>query len=153
MSAVVSPRQFVLLNWCVAVLVVGVLLPLGMVAIFLEASSGSIGTTVEHGELFLVSGNATVTASTVLLATRLDQLLDAVIASFCAILLIAVPSYGIWAYMTTQSLLGGSYNLDFAVKGGWIMLAVGLTTSFAFVATAAQEQRNQITALAREVNA
>lgn len=129
------PSSLVLfvLNWCIAILIVGVVLPLLMVAGALAVFESAVEGAISHGELFLAGGNATVTSSAVLMATRYDRPVNAAAAALAALLLIGVPSYGFWALLSAQVLLNRPYSVDFAVAGGTASAAVGLLVSCVFI--------------------
>ncbi len=129
----ITRSQFFALNWGLAVVLVGMILPLGFTALFLAGSSGALNNVVRHGELFLVAGNAVVAASAVLLSSRVDEPVSVSIVSLFSNLTVTAPSYGIWAYLSTQSILGRQYSESFAIGGGCAAAAIGLLVSAEFV--------------------
>lgn len=129
--------QFFVLNWVIAVVVAGMVLPLGFIALFLAGAGKPIGEVISHGELFLVAGNSVVASAAVLVSSRVDQAVSAAVACLCSILTVGAPSYAIWAYLSTQSLLARPFDSNFTVVGGWVSAIVGLLVSAEFVRTAA----------------
>jgi hypothetical protein len=128
-----SLLQIILLNWMLPVVIVGVALPIVLVMGFLIGAGGSAGEAVNHGELFLAGGNAVVSGCVVLLSSRYDRLMDATIASLIVILILVVPAYAFWAYLTTEALQKNHYNEHIASQGGGVAALVGCIVAFVFV--------------------
>jgi hypothetical protein len=117
----------------IPVLVVGVLVPLGLIAGFLALDETSAIDAVTHGELFLAGGNAAVTGCVALVATRHDNLLWATIAAFGVLLAIVLPCYGFWAFLTVQEMQDNDYSESLAVIGGGGFALVAVSVAMAFV--------------------
>lgn len=133
MSTRLSLGQYLALNWLLPVAVIGVALPMLLVALLLLAGDQDASGAFTHGELFVGAANASVTGATVLLVARYDEPASALVGAMLIILLISLPSYAISAYMTTQALLDKPYSHDFATRGGAVATAVALAASLACV--------------------
>jgi hypothetical protein len=139
--------QTMMLHGVIPVLLVGLLLPLGLVGLFLAADNGEAGAAIKHGELFLAAGNAAFTGCVVLVSSRLDQLLNAVIASLVVLVLIVVPAYGCWSFLTAQQLLQKPGSENLAIVGGGCFALVAIAVALVFVRlsyTPTQRARRQV---------
>jgi hypothetical protein len=133
--------QFFVLNWFVAIVLVGVVVPTGFAAIFLAAGNGSAMDAFDHGELFLAAGNCVVASSAIFISSGVADGVSTAIASLCALLVVAAPSYALWAYISTQATLRNPYNSNFASSGGWIAAIIALIVSTEFVMVSAPDRR------------
>jgi hypothetical protein len=133
-----SERQFFLLNWAVGIVGVAVALPLLLTVVNLLIADLDVSQAVDHGELYLGGANATVTSAVLLLASRTDDFVNAVLLSLVAILFIAIPCYGIWSYALVESQAQKHYNVVVASQWGWVALLIGLLVSARFVTLASE---------------
>jgi uncharacterized membrane protein YidH (DUF202 family) len=117
----------------IPVVLVGVVLPLGLIAGFLALDEGSPMEAVTHGELFLTAGNAAVTGCVALVSARHDRLINATIASFVVLLGIVLPCYGAWAFLAVQELQDRAYSEALAVIGGAGMTIAAVSVALVFV--------------------
>ena len=125
--------QLVMLNWFLPVVVVGMCLPVGLIAGYLAMSNGHASAAIDHGELYLAGGNAGVTGCVVVLTSRLDRLLTSTIVSLTVILLGVVPCYSFWAYLTSKAVLGEAYDRTLATSGGGVAAFAGALVAFVLV--------------------
>ncbi len=102
-------------------------LPVMLVALFAAADSRPMSEAVEHGELFLSAANGVVAGVVVFLSSRGSGVGGVVAAGI--LLVMAAPSYAVWALFTTRSLALESYDKGFAVNGGWAFAGVGAIVS------------------------
>lgn len=117
------------------VLVVGVGLPLGLVAVMLESSSaGSIRGAVDHGELFLAAANAAIGGCVALIGSRRDNVLSRAIATLFVFAAVVFPCYAAWAAVTTHISLGLDYSEQFVVTGGCVAVVAAVVIALAMVA-------------------
>jgi hypothetical protein len=118
--------EAMLLHGVLPVLLVGLILPIGLPACFLGAQGASAWEAVKHGELFLSAGNAGFTGSLVLLSSRTDIQRAAALVAVVALILFMLIPFCLWAFLTTQAILGKEYSEPFAIIGGssYAVLAV-----------------------------
>jgi hypothetical protein len=130
-----------LLNWVLGVVGITVTIPLGLIALLLALADRQVDAVIGHGELYLVSANSVSVGSIVLIATRLDDLINAAIASMCAVVFVAVPCYGAWAFALVE--IERQHTLDASVtgEGGWLAFLIGLIVSAWFIRVAARSVR------------
>jgi len=128
-----SYKQALLLQGVLPIVLIAVCLPLGLVVLFLAATAAPLRLAVSHGELFLAGGNASFAGCIVLLAARPDRALNAAIASLFALVLLVVPCYGLWAYISVDTLTKKSYATSVAEVGGAAWAVAGVVVSMAFV--------------------
>jgi hypothetical protein len=125
--------QTILLQGVIPVVVVGVMLPIGFVGFFLAIWEAPISDAVGHGELFLSAANASFIGCLVLIVSRTDSLVNVLIASFFALLLIMLPAFGLWAALTVQSLLDKEYSEQLAILGGGAYALIATVVALVFV--------------------
>lgn len=130
---VLSYRQAMLLQGVLPIVLVALVLPLGLTACFLAVKGAPVEDAMRHGELFLAGGNAAFTGCVVLLAARPDKALNAAIASLFSLVLLVVPCYGIWAFISVQALTKQSYAPEWAQTGGTVWALAGVASSMLFV--------------------
>jgi hypothetical protein len=133
-----TQRQFFALNWLMGIVISIILVPLELEVAVLAMAGQKIELAISHGELYLVSANAVVASAIVLMASRLDDLVNSVIAAFVAVLTVAAPAYGVWAFAIAQSEAQGGYSLGFAANGGWVAVTISLLISGRFVRLASR---------------
>ena len=131
-------KQAILLQGVLPVLIVAVLLPVGLVALFLATASASLRLAVSHGELLLAGGNASFAGCIVLIAARPDRPITAAIVCTFALILLVLPSYGLWAYVTVDTLTGRAYATAVAELAGAAWAVAGIVVSMAMVRYAYQ---------------
>lgn len=124
-----------MLQGVVAILLVGLLLPIGLIAGMLALRDSPVRGAIEHGELFLIAANVAVAGSLLLVTSRTDHLLWMVIVALLVLLAVVLPCYVFWATATVQVLLGQEYSSHFAivVGGVYAVLAILLALTFAWV--------------------
>lgn len=125
--------QAVLLLGVLPIVVVSVCLPLGLVALFAAIAAAPLRLAVSHGELFLAGGNASFAGCIVLLAGRPERAVTAAIASLYALILLVVPCYGLWAFISVDTLTGQKYDLNLAELAGAGWAVAGIVVSMTFV--------------------
>lgn len=114
-----SRLQSFLLLGVFGVVIVGVGLPVGLVAIALESSGGtSIPGAIRHGELWLAAANAAVAGCIALMASGRHNVLSRAIATLFVFALGVIPCYTAWAAIVAHIHLGLDYSKAFAVDGG-----------------------------------
>jgi hypothetical protein len=128
-----SLGQAMMLQGVIPIVLVGVLLPVGLIACFLALENGSVRGAVEHGELFLAAGNSAFTGCVVLVASRTDQVLNATIASLVVLVLIVLPAYACWGLLTVQELLDKHYSTSLATVGGGSFAVLAIVVALVFV--------------------
>lgn len=106
------------------IVVVGVGLPVGLVALFLAAKGNAADGAVAHGELYLSGGNAAFVGCVALFARHGKNRRNALIATLYVLMVLVVPSYAMWAFFATETILSESYSGVVAVQGG-LVSAVG----------------------------
>lgn len=126
--------QTMVLQGAIPIVVVGVLVPVGLVALFLALDAAPLARAVEHGELFLAAANSAFTGCVSLVAARRDKVLNATIASFVVLLMIVLPCYAAWAFLTVEELQGRQYSHALAVVGGGGMTIAAVIVALSFVA-------------------
>jgi hypothetical protein len=127
-----------LLEWVLGCLVAAMGLPVALIALLLLAVSRPIAGAVDHGELFLAAANGVVVGVVTLLTRSAKGGVEIGILALLLLLLLAVPSYLLWAYMTMRALAQETYNLDLAVRGGWGFAIVGAIASLGMVVIASR---------------
>ena len=132
-SADLSYRQAMLLQGVLPVMLVAVLLPIGMICFFLALRAMPISDAFAHGELFLAGGNAAFAGCIVLVAARPDEAVNAAIAAIFSLVLLVLPCYGIWAFISVGLLAGDTYVSSLVEVGGGAWAVAGITVSMAFV--------------------
>lgn len=139
MTRVVAIGRSLLWYWLLPVVIVGTALPLGLVTLYV-AGGREFQAAVRHGELFLAAGNAVVSSSLVLIATRRPGDTPAGPGVIIAYLLVVVPCYGYWAHIQSDVLLTRTFNSDLSTRGGAVAICVALILSFCFALTASRRQ-------------
>lgn len=127
-----SYRQAILLQGVLPVLV-AVVVPIGLTAFFLGLKGMSLREAIDHGELFLAGGNAAFAGCVVLIAGRPDEAINAAIAAIFALVLVVLPCYGLWAYVSVGSLAGETFVKSFVEIAGGMWAVAGVAVSLAFV--------------------
>lgn len=128
-----SAGQALLLQGVIPIVLVGIVLPIGLIACFLGLEESPLQGAVKHGELFLAAGNAAFTGCVVLVAARSDIIINAVIASFVVLITIVVPGYACWALLTVQGLLAKPYSESLAIFGGGFFVVIASVVALTFV--------------------
>ena len=128
-----SRWQTVALQAVLPILLIGVALPLGLTALVLGVDEISVSHAVDHGELFLVGGNAAFTGCLVLVANRPDRAINAFIVSTVIGAMVIVPSYIAWALLATSAARDAHYSMSVAIRWGAIAAIAGLITALALV--------------------
>ncbi|HUB73392.1 MAG TPA: hypothetical protein VL979_05065 [Solirubrobacteraceae bacterium] len=131
-------KQAILVQGVLPVLIVSVVLPLGLVALFLATASASLRLAVSHGELLLAGGNSSFAGCIVLIAARPDRPITAAIVCTFALIVLVLPSYGLWAYVTVDTLTGRMYATAIAGLAGAAWAVAGIVVSMTMVRYAYQ---------------
>jgi len=122
-----------MLQGVIPIVLVGMALPIGLVACFLIVHEKPIMGAIDHGELFLVAANAAFGGCFVLVFSRPDQLVNAIIATFVTIIGIVVPCYALWAGLTVQVLMERPLTSDWIVIGGSGYAVIAMLVALSFV--------------------
>lgn len=127
--------QTMVLHGVIPIILVGAVLPIGLTAAFLAMQQEPLIGAIEHGELFLSAGNAGFVGCLVLLGSRTDAAVSVALASMCALILIMVPAFCFWAFLTVQSSLDKDYSEQFAiiVGGAYAVLASAVALVFVWL--------------------
>jgi hypothetical protein len=129
-SSSLSLGQVMLLQGVIPIILIGIALPIGLIALVLALESAPIRGAVDHGELFLCASNAGFIGCSALIASRSDRAINSMIASIFVLGGIIVPGYVGWSVLTVQGLLDKPYSdfLAIVIGGGLTLLAstVGL---------------------------
>jgi hypothetical protein len=102
--------QWFLLQGALAILLVGVVLPIGLILIFLTIRGNSPVEAVRHGELLLAGGNAVFMGCICLVSSRTDNAMAVGTVSLMAMGGLVVPSYAAWAYVSVATLAHDHYS-------------------------------------------
>lgn len=129
----VTTVQYLLVQGVVSVLAISVLLPVGLVVLFLALRGRPVGGAIEHGELFLAGGNAAFVGAVGLFTARLEAGLNAAVAALLAIAFLVIPSYAAWAYLAVSALVGDSYSHAVAVASSAVAASVCVVTALILV--------------------
>lgn len=130
--------QVFLLQALFPILIVGVVLPVGLVAIFLALSEAAIGEAVSHGELWLGAGNAGLIGCLSLIASRHDAGLNAAITTLYTMAIVVIPCYAFWAGFSVRVIEGEAYSKVLAAEGGAIAAGAAVMFGVALVMLASQ---------------
>lgn len=132
-SASLSRMQSFLLQGLLPIVVVGTLLPLGLVAMLLSLKEASPSDAVSHGELYLAGGNAAFMGCVSLTASRHDKGLNAAICALFTVVVVVLPCYAAWAYMSVQTITNDTFSRSIAVDGGYVVAGLGTLIAIIFV--------------------
>jgi len=122
-----------MLQGVIPVILVGIVLPIGLIALALAIEDAPIRGAVDHGALFLAAGNAGFIGCVSLIASRVDRAVNAMIASIVVLVLIVVPAYACWAILTVRSLLEMEYSEFLAVGVGGAFAVLAIVVALVFV--------------------
>jgi hypothetical protein len=128
-----TQSQGMMLRGVIPILLVGVLLPLGLILGFLVLREAPLRGAVENGELFLAAANTAFAGCVVLVSSRTDKLLSSMITSFVTVAFIVVPCYAFWAGLTVQEVTHGRFSSAFAIVGGGSYAVVAILVALVFV--------------------
>jgi hypothetical protein len=130
-SPSLSLAQTMLLQGVIPIVLVGFVLPIGLIGLALALEEAPVSGAIDHGELFLSAANAGFIGCIALVASRTDEAINAMIAAIVVLVLVILPGYVGWALISVQGVLGRQYsNLwPIAMGGSWALIgtAVGLT--------------------------
>ena len=115
------------------VILIGIGLPVGLVALLLMLKGAPVSQAVDQGELFLSGGNAAVTGCVVLVAARPERAVNAAISSLFILVLVVLPSYAAWAYIVVENPSTLERTMDIVLKGGLGMAVVGVALALTLV--------------------
>jgi hypothetical protein len=118
--------QAILLQAVLPIFLIGIALPIGLVALVLWLDGASASEAIDHGELFIAGGNAAFTGCLVLVSARPDKALGASIVSMFVCTVVVIPCYVAWALISTADSRAAEVSADKAMQGGWIAAAAGL---------------------------
>ena len=115
------------------ILMIGILLPLGLIALFRAALGSSMLGTIEHGELYLAGGNAAFTGCLVFASSRVDIPAKVAIGVLPALVLLTLPCYALWALLTVLTMRGEKYSSTIATTGGGYAAGLCIVIGLVFV--------------------
>lgn len=124
-AAPLSGKQWLLLQGVLPIVIVGVALPVGLVALFLAVKGASASGAIKHGELYLSGGNAAFTGCVALFSGRRGDRASVAIATLYVLMVVVVPCYATWAFFATQTALGETYSGTLATDGGAVSALAG----------------------------
>lgn len=128
-----SLAQTMMLQGVIPIVLVGIALPIGLIALVLAIENAPVGGAFDHGALFLAAGNAAFIGCVSLIAARSDRPINAMIASMVVLVSIVVPAYACWAVLTVRSLLEMEYSQFLAVGVGGAYAALSAIVALVFV--------------------
>lgn len=115
------------------ILLIGIVLPLGLTALVLGLDEISVSHAVDHGELYLVGGNAAFTSCLVLVSNRPDQAINTFIVSSFISWTVVFPCYLVWALLATSTARAAHYSTNVTVHWGVAAAVAGLVTAVVLV--------------------
>ena len=127
------------LSWFVVqgvlpIVVAGLVLPIGLVALFLAATGDSASPAVSRGELFLAGGTAGFIGALVFATAR--QTAGRSVAVFTVLVLWVLPTYALWAFMAVREIQGHANPTAVVETAGFVCSSVGVLTGLALVVLA-----------------
>jgi hypothetical protein len=125
--------QGLMLQGVLPILIFGIVLPIGLVALLLWIDGAPVSDAVNRGELFLAGGNAAFTGCLVLIVARPDKAIAAAISCFFVSAAVVLPCYMAWAHISTAQARHAEYSVDQAIQGGLVATAAGVLLAAAFV--------------------
>lgn len=125
--------QSFLLQGALPILIIGVLLPLGLIGLFRAAFGSPIVGTIEHGELYLSGGNAAFTGCLVFASSRIDIPAKVAMTVLPTLILLTLPCYALWALLSVLTSRGQKYSLAIATTGGAYAAGVCIVVGLIFV--------------------
>jgi len=129
----VTRWQHVLLQGALPILIIGAVLPLGLIALFRATLGSSLAGTIEHGELYLAGGNAAFTGCLVFASSRTDIPTTVVASVLPALALLTLPCYALWALLTVLTMRGTDYSSSIATAGGAYAASLCVLVGLVFV--------------------
>lgn len=132
-DAPLSLAQMMILQGLIPIVLVGFLLPIGLVAAALAIESAPIHSAVDHGELFLAGANAGFIGSITLVVSRTDQTVNSMITAFLVLIVVTFPGYFAWALLSVHALVGKEYPDVWPVEVGGTWAFVGVLVGMALV--------------------
>jgi hypothetical protein len=131
-----SLGQAMMLHAIIPIVLVGVVLPVGLVALFLAIDDQPISGAIDRGELFLAGGNAAFTGCLVLVAARPDRAVTASIVSLITSMFVVLPCYAAWAYVSVASHQDADYSVEMVIDWSVAAAIVGVTLALGLAAYA-----------------
>lgn len=128
-----SLAQTMMLQGVIPIVLVGIALPIGLVALVLAIENAPVAGAFDQGVLFLTAGNAGFIGCASLIASRSDRPVNAMIASMVVLVSIVVPAYACWAVLTVRNLLGMEYSHFLAVGVGGVYAVLSAIVALVFV--------------------
>ncbi|MBK5220040.1 MAG: hypothetical protein JJE35_09690 [Thermoleophilia bacterium] len=128
--------QNLMLQAVLPILLIGIILPIGLVVLLLWIDGSELSEAVDRGELFLAGGNAAFTGCLILLAARPDKAVGASISSMVVVIMVVLPCYVAWAHISTASARHAEYATSSALEGGVVAAAVGILLAAVLVLVA-----------------
>lgn len=116
------------------IIVAGLVLPIGLVALFLAATGDSPSPAVSRGELFLAGGTAGFIGALVFATAR--QSTGRSVAVFTVLVLWVLPTYALWAFMAVREIQGHENPTAVVETGGFVCSTFGVCTGLALVVLA-----------------
>lgn len=128
-----SRGQSFLVQGVLAIVVIGAVLPVGLVAQFLVFAGQPASGAVEHGELYLAAGNAVFLGCVLLATSDAHNGAGATIASLFALATFVLPCYGAWAFINVRVEMDERVAGAASYAWGLPVLAVSLLVALSFV--------------------
>lgn len=125
--------QELMLQAVLPIFVFGIVLPVGLVSLLLWIDGERVSDAVTGSELFLAGGNSAFTGCLVLLLARPDKVIGASISYFFVSLVVVLPCYAAWAYISTAQVRHADYSADNALHGGLVATLAGVLLAGALV--------------------
>lgn len=124
-----TKAQTVVINGVLPILVLGLGVPVGTVAVLLLLKSAPLGDAFDHGELLLGAGNAALVGVFAFLSDRPNDSLNVTLAAIVYTVLVGMASYVGWAYVSVEGLTNAPYSHSAALYlgGGFTLLSVGVS--------------------------
>lgn len=128
-----SRWQAIALQAVLPILLIGIFLPLGLTILVLGLDQIPLSHAFNHGELYLVGGNAAFTSCLILISNRPDQAVNTFIVSAVINWTVVVPCYLAWALLATSTARAAHYSTNVAIDWGVIAAITGLLTAVVLV--------------------
>lgn len=132
-SGGLSRWQEVVVQAVLPILFIGIVLPLGLTALVLGLDQIPLSKAVDHGELYLVGGNAAFTSCLVLISNRPDQAINTFIVSAVINFTVVFPCYLAWVLLATSTARETHYSTDVTIDWGFVAAIAGLLTAVVLV--------------------
>jgi fumarate reductase subunit D len=125
--------QLFLLQGVFAILVIGVLLPLGLLALFLMVNGASLSSAVDRGELYLAGGTASFAASVGFVAARQHQPFGSLLSLLFVVAFVVLPCYALAALCNVHATIDEPLADKWVIGLGAIYGGIGVLVALALV--------------------